>query len=60
MISLPLFSLLTDVTALIQHGPTDVPIVGLTLDSRGAAINLSKPLCSKEPQLFCAKNYPLS
>ena len=37
MISLPLFSLLTDVTALTQHGPTDVPIVGLTLDSRDAA-----------------------
>ncbi len=37
MISLPLFSLLTDVTVLAQHGPTDVPIAGLTLDSREAA-----------------------
>ena len=36
MISLPLFSLLTDVTVLTQHGPTDVPITGLTLDSREA------------------------
>jgi len=36
MISLPLFSLLTDVTVLAQHGPTDVPITGLTLDSREA------------------------
>ena len=36
MISLPLFSLLTDVTVLAQHGPTDVPITGLTLDSRQA------------------------
>ena len=34
MISLPLFSLLTDVTVLAQHGPADVPITGLTLDSR--------------------------
>ena len=37
MISLPLFSLLTDVTVLAQHGPADVPITGLTLDSREAA-----------------------
>ena len=36
MISLPLFSLLTDVNVLAQHGPTDVPITGLTLDSREA------------------------
>ncbi|OGX88560.1 UDP-N-acetylmuramoyl-L-alanyl-D-glutamate--2,6-diaminopimelate ligase [Hymenobacter glacialis] len=36
MISLPLFSLLTDVTVLAQHGPTDVPITALTLDSREA------------------------
>ena len=36
MISLPLFSLLTDVNVLSQHGPTDVPITGLTLDSREA------------------------
>ncbi|MBD2722637.1 UDP-N-acetylmuramoyl-L-alanyl-D-glutamate--2,6-diaminopimelate ligase [Hymenobacter armeniacus] len=36
MISLPLFSLLTDVAVLAQHGPTDVPITGLTLDSREA------------------------
>ncbi len=37
MISLPLFSLLTDVAVLAQHGPADVPITGLTLDSRAAA-----------------------
>ncbi|WP_310394932.1 UDP-N-acetylmuramoyl-L-alanyl-D-glutamate--2,6-diaminopimelate ligase [Hymenobacter sp.] len=37
MISLPLFSLLTDVVVLAQHGPTDVAITGLTLDSREAA-----------------------
>jgi len=37
MISLPLFSLLTDVDVLTQHGPTDVAITGLTLDSREAA-----------------------
>ena len=36
MISLPLFSLLTDVTVLAQHGPTDVSILALTLDSREA------------------------
>ncbi|MBF9237901.1 UDP-N-acetylmuramoyl-L-alanyl-D-glutamate--2,6-diaminopimelate ligase [Hymenobacter sp. BT683] len=36
MISLPLFSLLTDVTVLAQYGPTDVPITALTLDSREA------------------------
>ncbi len=36
MISLPLFSLLTDVNVLAQHGPIDVPITGLTLDSREA------------------------
>jgi len=37
MISLPLFSLLTDVTVLAQHGSGEVPITGLTLDSREAA-----------------------
>jgi UDP-N-acetylmuramoyl-L-alanyl-D-glutamate--2,6-diaminopimelate ligase len=37
MISLPLFSLLTDVNVLDQHGPTEVAITGLTLDSREAA-----------------------
>ena len=36
MMSLPLFSLLTDVTVLAQHGPTDVPITALALDSREA------------------------
>ena len=36
MISLPLFSLLSDVTVLSQYGPADVPITGLTLDSREA------------------------
>ena len=36
MISLPLFSLLTDVTVLAQRGPIDVPISALTLDSREA------------------------
>lgn len=36
MISLPLFSLLTDVAVLAQHGPAAVPITGLTLDSREA------------------------
>ena len=36
MISLPLFSLLTDVNVLAQYGPTDVPITALTLDSREA------------------------
>jgi UDP-N-acetylmuramoyl-L-alanyl-D-glutamate--2,6-diaminopimelate ligase len=36
MISLPLFSLLTDVAVLSQHGPMEVPITGLTLDSREA------------------------
>jgi len=36
MISLPLFSLLTDVAVLAQHGPTDVLVTGLTLDSREA------------------------
>ena len=34
MISLPLFSLLTDVVVLAQHGSGDVSITGLTLDSR--------------------------
>ena len=36
MTFLPLFSLLTDVTVLAQHGPTDVSITTLTLDSREA------------------------
>ncbi|WP_035568130.1 UDP-N-acetylmuramoyl-L-alanyl-D-glutamate--2,6-diaminopimelate ligase [Hymenobacter sp. IS2118] len=36
MTSLPLFSLLTDVTVLAQHGPADVPVTALTLDSREA------------------------
>ena len=36
MISLPLFSLLTDVAVLSQHGPAEVLITGLTLDSREA------------------------
>ena len=36
MIFLPLFSLLTDVAVLAQHGPADVLITGLTLDSREA------------------------
>ena len=36
MISLPLFSLLTDVNVLAQYGPADVLITGLTLDSREA------------------------
>jgi UDP-N-acetylmuramoyl-L-alanyl-D-glutamate--2,6-diaminopimelate ligase len=34
--NLPLFSLLTEVTVLAQHGPPDVPVSGLTLDSRQA------------------------
>ncbi|NRT20128.1 UDP-N-acetylmuramoyl-L-alanyl-D-glutamate--2,6-diaminopimelate ligase [Hymenobacter sp. 9A] len=44
MISLPLFSLLADVAVLQQQGPADVPITGLTLDSRAAGPG----------QLFCA------
>ncbi len=36
MISLPLFSLLTDVAVLAQRGPADVAITGLALDSRAA------------------------
>jgi UDP-N-acetylmuramoyl-L-alanyl-D-glutamate--2,6-diaminopimelate ligase len=36
MISLPLFSLLTDLTVLRQHGNTEVAITGLSLDSREA------------------------
>ena len=44
MISLPLFSLLADVAVLQQPGPADVPIAGLTLDSRAAGPG----------QLFCA------
>ena len=44
MSTLPLFSLLTDVAVLAQHGPTDVPVLGLTLDSRQAGPG----------QLFCA------
>jgi UDP-N-acetylmuramoyl-L-alanyl-D-glutamate--2,6-diaminopimelate ligase len=42
--NLPLFSLLTEVTVLTQHGNTDVPVSGLTLDSRQAGPG----------QLFCA------
>jgi UDP-N-acetylmuramoyl-L-alanyl-D-glutamate--2,6-diaminopimelate ligase len=42
--NLPLFSLLTEVTVLAQHGPSDVPVSGLTLDSRQAGPGL----------LFCA------
>ena len=37
MDALPLFSLLTDVAVLAQHGPADAPVTGLTLDSREAA-----------------------
>jgi UDP-N-acetylmuramoyl-L-alanyl-D-glutamate--2,6-diaminopimelate ligase len=33
----PLFALLADVTVTSQHGPTDVPVQALTLDSRQAA-----------------------
>jgi UDP-N-acetylmuramoyl-L-alanyl-D-glutamate--2,6-diaminopimelate ligase len=33
----PLFALLADVTVSAQHGPTDVPVRALTLDSRQAA-----------------------
>jgi UDP-N-acetylmuramoyl-L-alanyl-D-glutamate--2,6-diaminopimelate ligase len=40
----PLFSLLTEVTVLAQHGNSDVPVSGLTLDSRQAGPG----------QLFCA------
>jgi len=42
--NLPLFSLLTEVAVLAQHGPPDVPVGGLTLDSRQAGPGL----------LFCA------
>jgi UDP-N-acetylmuramoyl-L-alanyl-D-glutamate--2,6-diaminopimelate ligase len=42
--NLPLFSLLTEVTVLAQHGNPDVPVSGLTLDSRQAGPG----------QLFCA------
>ncbi len=42
--NLPLFSLLTEVAVLAQHGPPDVPVSGLTLDSRQAGPGL----------LFCA------
>jgi UDP-N-acetylmuramoyl-L-alanyl-D-glutamate--2,6-diaminopimelate ligase len=42
--NLPLFSLLTEVAVLAQHGSPDVPISGLTLDSRQAGPGL----------LFCA------
>lgn len=41
---LPLFSLLTDVNVLAQHGSADVPVAGLTLDSRQAGPGM----------LFCA------
>ncbi|MGI4742262.1 MAG: UDP-N-acetylmuramoyl-L-alanyl-D-glutamate--2,6-diaminopimelate ligase [Janthinobacterium lividum] len=42
--NLPLFSLLTEVGVLAQHGNSDVPVSGLTLDSRQAGAG----------QLFCA------
>ncbi|MGI4832787.1 MAG: UDP-N-acetylmuramoyl-L-alanyl-D-glutamate--2,6-diaminopimelate ligase [Janthinobacterium lividum] len=42
--NLPLFSLLTDVNVLAQHGSADVPVAGLTLDSRQAGPGI----------LFCA------
>ncbi|MBJ6145113.1 UDP-N-acetylmuramoyl-L-alanyl-D-glutamate--2,6-diaminopimelate ligase [Hymenobacter sp. BT559] len=42
--NLPLFSLLTEVAVLAQHGSPDVPVSGLTLDSRQAGPGL----------LFCA------
>ena len=42
--NLPLFSLLTDVNVLTQQGPADVPVAGLTLDSRQAGPGM----------LFCA------
>jgi UDP-N-acetylmuramoyl-L-alanyl-D-glutamate--2,6-diaminopimelate ligase len=42
--NLPLFSLLTEVNVLAQHGSPDVPVSGLTLDSRQAGPGL----------LFCA------
>ena len=42
--NLPLFSLLTDVNVLTQHGRPDVPVAGLTLDSRQAGPGV----------LFCA------
>ncbi|TVT37353.1 UDP-N-acetylmuramoyl-L-alanyl-D-glutamate--2,6-diaminopimelate ligase [Hymenobacter setariae] len=42
--NLPLFSLLTEVIVLAQHGSPDVPVSGLTLDSRQAGPGL----------LFCA------
>ena len=38
--NLPLFSLLTEVSVLAQHGNPDVPISGLTLDSRRAGPGL--------------------
>ena len=38
--SLPLFALLADVPVLTQHGPADVPVQGLTLDSRQAGPGL--------------------
>jgi UDP-N-acetylmuramoyl-L-alanyl-D-glutamate--2,6-diaminopimelate ligase len=44
MSTLPLFSLLADTPVLAQHGPADVPVAGLTLDSRAAGPGV----------LFCA------
>ncbi|GAA4493997.1 UDP-N-acetylmuramoyl-L-alanyl-D-glutamate--2,6-diaminopimelate ligase [Hymenobacter ginsengisoli] len=44
MSTLPLFALLTDVTVLAQHGAADMPVAGLTLDSRQAGPGM----------LFCA------
>ena len=44
MSTLPLFALLADTAVLSQHGSPDVPVAGLTLDSRQAGPGL----------LFCA------
>ncbi|MGI4875225.1 MAG: UDP-N-acetylmuramoyl-L-alanyl-D-glutamate--2,6-diaminopimelate ligase [Janthinobacterium lividum] len=44
MTTLPLFALLADLPVLTQHGDPDVPVAGLTLDSRAAGPGL----------LFCA------
>ena len=44
MTTLPLFALLAETAVLIQHGNPDVPVAGLTLDSRQAGPG----------QLFCA------
>jgi UDP-N-acetylmuramoyl-L-alanyl-D-glutamate--2,6-diaminopimelate ligase len=44
MSTLPLFALLADTPVLAQHGHPDVPVAGLTLDSREAGPGM----------LFCA------